>query len=67
MKCDNCCQTKTPQWRKGKNDKKILCNACGVYYNRNKINKPTQFNKTTQYKYEEKNIEYYANILLSFT
>ena len=54
MECSNCYIKKTCQWRRGLNSS-ILCNACGVYFNRNKKNKKINILK---------NDRYYANILI---
>ncbi|KAL4543199.1 hypothetical protein Ndes2526B_g03861 [Nannochloris sp. 'desiccata'] len=32
--CDHCGATESPQWRKGPEEKPILCNACGTRYRR---------------------------------
>ena len=49
--CSNCYTTTTCMWRKYTNNS-VLCNPCGVYYNRKKCHK-TVFNNL-----------YYAEILI---
>lgn len=32
LACQHCGSTSTPEWRKGPDDAKILCNACGLFH-----------------------------------
>ncbi|TID17222.1 hypothetical protein CANINC_004081 [Pichia inconspicua] len=32
LSCQHCGSTSTPEWRKGPEDAKILCNACGLFH-----------------------------------
>ncbi|KIK95426.1 hypothetical protein PAXRUDRAFT_827017 [Paxillus rubicundulus Ve08.2h10] len=39
LKCTSCGVTSSPEWRKGPNGKKELCNACGLRYARSRAKK----------------------------
>ncbi|PKY50750.1 hypothetical protein RhiirA4_406808 [Rhizophagus irregularis] len=39
-KCANCQTTDTPGWRAGETPDQKLCNACGLYYAKNKSHRP---------------------------
>lgn len=34
MECQHCLSSKTPEWRRGPNGSRTLCNACGLYYSK---------------------------------
>ncbi|WIA41877.1 hypothetical protein OEZ86_009201 [Tetradesmus obliquus] len=38
--CKNCGTRNTPFWRKDKNDGRPLCNACGLYFAKNDMQRP---------------------------
>ncbi|CAB4384525.1 unnamed protein product [Rhizophagus irregularis] len=40
-KCANCQTTDTPGWRAGETPDQKLCNACGLYYAKNKSHRPS--------------------------
>ncbi|CAG8576499.1 16171_t:CDS:10, partial [Acaulospora morrowiae] len=40
-KCANCQTTDTPGWRAGETPDQKLCNACGLYYSKNKSHRPS--------------------------
>ncbi|CAG8459671.1 1475_t:CDS:10 [Ambispora leptoticha] len=40
VKCANCKITSTAVWRVGPTQDQTLCNACGLYYNKNKQHRP---------------------------
>lgn len=42
--CTNCSTTNTPSWRRSKDGKKLLCNACGLYAKLH--NRPRPFSKS---------------------
>lgn len=43
----NCGINSTVSWRKTK-DKKLVCNACGLYYKLNGLKRPETLNRTPQ-------------------
>lgn len=34
LKCHQCGTRQTPEWRRGPEERKILCNACGIFHNK---------------------------------
>lgn len=34
MECQHCSSSRTPEWRRGPNGSRTLCNACGLYYSK---------------------------------
>jgi len=34
MECQHCLSSMTPEWRRGPNGSRTLCNACGIYYSK---------------------------------
>ncbi|KAF0552012.1 hypothetical protein F8M41_022825 [Gigaspora margarita] len=40
-KCANCQTTDTPGWRAGETPDQKLCNACGLYYAKNRSHRPS--------------------------
>ncbi|CAG8447972.1 11824_t:CDS:2 [Ambispora gerdemannii] len=40
VECANCSTTTTAVWRAGPTQDQILCNACGLYYSKNKQHRP---------------------------
>lgn len=57
--CTHCLTYNTPLWRRVVEDrskplqKKIVCNACGIYYNVHGVRRPTQPNVQRPYKPRE--------------
>ncbi|EED44509.1 GATA Zn-finger-containing transcription factor [Enterocytozoon bieneusi H348] len=43
--CSNCETTTTPSWRRGGNEKLLLCNACGLYLKLHGRNRPYSINQ----------------------
>ncbi|KAL1923191.1 uncharacterized protein VTP21DRAFT_9567 [Calcarisporiella thermophila] len=42
VKCTNCGTTETPGWRAGETPEQKLCNACGLYFQKNRAHRPRQ-------------------------
>ncbi|KAI8889745.1 GATA-domain-containing protein [Backusella circina FSU 941] len=55
-RCHSCNTSETPEWRRGPNGARTLCNACGLHYAKHSKKKAIQERETKEPKEEESTI-----------